>query len=81
LVTMGEAFFHGSIGCEFMVVLSRAARAETPDRATLARQAIIEAAEGGVNSSAAPAAAPAPPQAMIDARYVVNAPCAQNAVD
>ncbi|WP_204301631.1 hypothetical protein, partial [Stenotrophomonas maltophilia] len=46
LVTMGEAFFHGSIGCEFMVVLSRAARAETPDRATLARQAIIEAAEG-----------------------------------
>lgn len=81
LVTMGESFFHRSIGCEFMVVLSRSARAETPDRATLARQAILEAAEGGVNSPAAPAAAPAQQQAMIDAKYVVNAPCAQNAVD
>ncbi|TXL78723.1 class I SAM-dependent methyltransferase [Vineibacter terrae] len=77
LTAMGEVFFHGSIGCEFMVVLSRAAAASTPDRAALARQAILEAAEGGVNR------ADGPPQASptLETAYVEDLPRAQNAVD
>lgn len=78
LVTMGEVHFHGTVGCEFMVVLSRSAVGEAPDRASLARQAILEAAEGGVNSKAAAAA---PAQAIVEASYVEGLPCSQNAVD
>jgi SAM-dependent methyltransferase len=75
LVSMGEAFFHETIGCEFMVVLSRAAAGDVPARSALARQAIVEAAKGGVNTRSAPAVA------MVDATYIPESPCAQNAID
>ncbi|WP_084217490.1 class I SAM-dependent methyltransferase [Xenophilus azovorans] len=77
LIGLNEAFFHESIGCEFMLVLSRSAPATAPDRSELAREAIREAARGGVHT-AAPAAG-----GFIDvpAGYVREAPSPQQAVD
>ena len=76
LMTMAEAFFHPTIGCEFMVVLQRSAHADGPDRSELARRALLEAAEGGVHARAETAAAP-----VQRAKYVRGAPRPQNMVD
>jgi hypothetical protein len=69
LLTLGEAFFHPSIGCEFMVVLSRSGAVELPPRVELARRMLLESAQF-MSVPAAPA---------VRDNYIV--PFAQNAVD
>lgn len=78
LIAMGEAFFHPTIGCEFMVVLQRSASGEVPERSELARRALLEAAEGGVHLRPQPV----PVAAGADTpKYVRGAPRPQNMVD
>lgn len=79
LISMGEAFFHESVGCEFMITLSRGGAGPIPERSALAREAILEAARGGVHA-AAPAVTPS---ATIDVElgYVNEMPHPQHAVD
>lgn len=80
LIGMGEAFFHPSIGCEFMVVLQRSARATVPDRSELACSALREAAEGGGHPLPKSAAVTAS-AVKSTAGYVRGAPQPQNMVD
>ena len=81
LITLGETFFHTSIGCEFMVELTRGAPSGGPSRDELAIMAIQEAAVGGVIEAPPAPAIPLRPSAPMDERYVRSAPSAQNAVD
>ena len=78
LISMGEVFFHESVGCEFMLTLSRNGAGPIPERSALAREAILEAARGGVH--AAPSATP--PEAIDVAQgYVDEMPGPQHAID
>ncbi len=73
LIGMGEAFFHPSIGCEFLAVLSPSRGMTGQDRLALALGAVAEAR-----------GACAPPAAAVELAgesYVTSAPSAQNAVD
>ncbi|WP_432730479.1 methyltransferase domain-containing protein [Variovorax sp. W6] len=81
LISMGETFFHESVGCEFMITLSRDGAGPIPERSSLAREAILEAARGGVHADAP--AALAQPLAAIDVAqgYVNEPPHPQHAVD
>jgi len=79
LISMREAFFEGPFGCEFMAILSRTAPVSDVDRNVLARQVILEAAQGGVNEK--PAAKPVPSSAADGDLYVRSGPADQNAVD
>ncbi|WP_211864561.1 methyltransferase domain-containing protein [Neoroseomonas soli] len=77
LIGMGEQFFHPSIGCEFLAVLSPAQAQVGLDRTALALGAVAEA-RGTVPASAAPAT---PAVDFGDETYVKSAPCAQHAID
>jgi SAM-dependent methyltransferase len=91
LTGLGEVFFHDSVGCEFMVVLSRSGTQVVPERGALAREALLEAARGGVHADAAqaqvqvqvPAPTPKAPTEVMDTAqaYEARAPHPQNAVD
>lgn len=78
LIALGEVSFYETVGCEFMIVLSREGWTAWPDRSLLARDAIIEAAQGGVNT---PSVASAIACVENDAKYIRSAPSAQNAID
>lgn len=52
MISMGETFFHPSIGCEFFIVLSKAALHKSKDRLELAKSMLIEAKKYTVSTSA-----------------------------
>lgn len=83
LLTLNEAFFHDSVGCEFMLVLSRSASLPVPDRNALARQALLEAAIGGIHAGTAPAPASGTGSGTGSAvpEYEHRLPASQNAID
>lgn len=81
LVGLGEAYFHPSIGCEFMAVLSPAEAGKQADRMALAQAAVAEASNPAISSGQGAEDSRAPAITVAGAAYERRPPAAQNAVD